>query len=82
MFTEEEMSEMDDNALVALINGEHQDIAAKFYMHVRQFIENEKYIGNKNPDVVAQINKSNIMYLLKTFQETFPTPMEFTEKAQ
>ena len=82
LFSQEEMSKMDDNALVALIKGEHQDIAAKFYMHVRQFIESEKYIGNRSDDVKSSLTKANIMYLLKTFQETYPSEMEFTMEAQ
>ena len=84
LFTEEEMSEMDDNALVALINGEHQDIAAKFYMHVRQFIENEKYIGkfSKDNDLMSGVTKANIMFLLKRVQMSYPSPMAYTQKAQ
>ena len=82
LFSQEELSKMDDNALVALIKGEHQDIAAKFYMHVRQFIESEKYIGNRSDDVKSNLTKANIMYLLKTFQETYPSEMEFTMEAQ
>ena len=74
--------DLDENALVALINGEHDDIASKFYMHVRQFIENEKYIGGRSDAVKSQVNKANIMFLLKTFQEVYPSPMEFSEKAQ
>ena len=82
MFVKDEFADVDENALVALINGEHQDIAAKFYMHVRQFIENEKYIGRRSDAVKSQVNKANIMFLLKTFQEVYPSPMEFSEKAQ
>ena len=71
--------ENQDNALVAILNGENRDFGKKFYMIISDFINSERYVGDRGGAYKQRLGKGHLMYLLKQMQVRTKTDAAFID---
>ena len=71
--------ENQEDPLVAIINGENKDFGKKFYMIVSDFINSERYAGDRGREYKQRLSKGHLMYLLKQMQIRTKTDEAFIE---